>query len=166
MWCDGIYTYAKCHILSEEVIPATLAHCEDGAWTSCWLASHAVLVFSSTNTKYYDRWSTTSAPYPGGEPIQESIRMSDQDENGKRTIRTFATVIGLVLFVAGFLLTISSLSKTYVSESDGDSSNGLLGNDSYAPTMSTITMLGLLSSLAGIMIATVGPAFAAFHRRS
>jgi hypothetical protein len=78
----------------------------------------------------------------------------------------FATVIGLVFFAAGFLLTISSLSKTYAIGTDEASSGSLLDDQKHAYPTGAITMIGLLMSLAGIVVATVGPALEAFHRSS
>ncbi len=73
-----------------------------------------------------------------------------------------AVGLGMVLFIAGFVLTVTSLSHP----------DGVLADDGQsampesADTGSSLTLMtGLLLSLAGLVLATAGPAVCFIHER-
>lgn len=73
----------------------------------------------------------------------------------------FAMVgIGIFLFVAGFMITISCLESP--DESSGD---GLITSSEPASSPDAFLLVGLSLSLAGVVSATAGPAAFFIHKK-
>ena len=68
--------------------------------------------------------------------------------------------IGIFLFVAGFMLTISSLEAAETG-SDG----ALIEASQTSPSSDAYLLAGLMLSMAGVVSATAGPAAFFIHRK-
>ncbi len=80
-----------------------------------------------------------------------------QSESGFTGHRTLAVAVGITLFVAGFIITLSALSGLTVPGAHGASQGSSSGAERPNET-NLMVLLGLAMSLAGIGLATLGPA--------
>ena len=82
------------------------------------------------------------------------------DESSKRGLKGRAILLvvglGMVLFVVGFAMTVTSLSDPESVSAQGDYEMSETGSGSTSDSM--LLMTGLLLSLAGVVMATTGPA--------
>jgi len=74
----------------------------------------------------------------------------------KREIRLAVVMIGIALFVLGFIITLSTLSGNGTGTEE-DASGNLLSERTGTGSLSVLMILGIVVSLAGVLIATVGP---------
>jgi hypothetical protein len=85
----------------------------------------------------------------------------DTKRRGSRTL--LATVgLGMVLFVFGFVLAVTSLSDPGTASSD---EVAMEASNAAAEGASFTLLLGLLMSLGGVVLATAGPAMMFIHAR-
>ena len=91
------------------------------------------------------------------------VRIRKLKNGNTGEIRLLIVFVGIVLFIAGFLVTVTTLSDSAgISEQDGsatiseDQSHGLSG---------LVTISGSAISLCGIVVATMGPLASAASSR-
>jgi hypothetical protein len=65
-------------------------------------------------------------------------------------------LIGIALFVLGFVITVSSSSGLDPADDEG-SSHGTLSFGAGSGSISLLVLFGIVVSLAGVLVATVGP---------
>lgn len=74
----------------------------------------------------------------------------------KRQFKSVVVVIGIALFVLGFIITVSSLSSNGTGGDEGVD-RGALSTGVGAGSLTLVMVLGMIVSLTGVLIATVGP---------
>ena len=87
------------------------------------------------------------------------MRSKGTKSGGRRPIMAMVG-IGIFLFIAGFMLTVSSLGAT-----DSDTNSSLFEESSSSSASDAYLLAGLLLSLAGVVSATAGPAAFFIHKR-
>jgi hypothetical protein len=75
---------------------------------------------------------------------------------GRQQIKLVVVVVGIALFVLGFMLTVSSLSTNGTGTEDGATS-GVFSEGAAIGSLSLLMIIGMSVSFAGVLIATVGP---------
>jgi hypothetical protein len=95
---------------------------------------------------------------------------SDDLKGKKRSdkpLLSLMVLVGVSLFVAGFMITVSSLSDLGASSSTSDSERLLYSEtEEDARADSTALLIGITLSLAGVVAATAGPAAFFIHRNN
>ena len=83
---------------------------------------------------------------------------------GPRPAIAATVLLGIALFIAGFALTMHSLSGTATAGVNSDDVSYSDQNSSSDTSNHTLLMMGLLLSMVGVIIATVVPAVAFIRR--
>jgi len=74
--------------------------------------------------------------------------------------------VGIALFVIGFFVTVSSFSQIHVGVAqDGSGVPRSIDNERFGGEADMLVLAGIITSLAGVVIATVGPAFSVMRSR-
>ena len=73
----------------------------------------------------------------------------------KRQARLAILLIGIALFVLGFVITVSSSSG--LGDSKEGNSHGVFSTGADTSSLSLLVLVGIVISLAGVLVATVGP---------
>ena len=74
--------------------------------------------------------------------------------------------VGIALFVIGFLVTVSSISQMNVGRAHDESGVPLsIDNERLGGEADMLVLAGIMTSLAGVVIATVGPAVSVMRSR-
>ena len=82
-----------------------------------------------------------------------------RDRRHSRRLNSLLMTIGIALFAIGFLLTLSAKSDTVSGQSVGGRFGGNLADTRAVSSGSSwILLLGLVLGLAGLVVATAGPA--------
>lgn len=74
--------------------------------------------------------------------------------------------VGIALFIIGFLVTVASFSQMNVGGAhDGSSVPLSVDNGRFGGEADMLVLAGIMTSLAGVVIATVGPALSVMRSR-
>jgi len=74
--------------------------------------------------------------------------------------------VGIALFIIGFLVTVASFSQMNVGGAhDGSSVPLSVDNERFGGEADMLVLAGIMTSLAGVVIATVGPALSVMGSR-
>ncbi len=80
--------------------------------------------------------------------------------------RLLMVSVGITLFVIGFLITVASFSQVNARGSRSGSDAPLsLDNEGFGGDADAFVLAGIVTSLAGVVIATVGPAVSVMRSR-
>ena len=91
----------------------------------------------------------------GGNHTSNKSRIRKLKNGNRGEIRLLIVFLGIVLFIAGFLVTVMTLSDdTGISGQDGSAT--INGNHSHGLS-ELVTISGSAISLCGIVVATLGP---------
>lgn len=72
--------------------------------------------------------------------------------------RLLMVLVGIALFVIGFLVTVASISQMNVGGAHGESGVPLsVDNERFGGEADALVLAGIVTSLSGVVIATVGP---------
>ena len=74
----------------------------------------------------------------------------------KHELKLAIVIVGIALFVLGFVITVSSFSSGGVDGEDGTPGNTFATGTSPGP-LSLLMITGMVVSFTGVLIATVGP---------
>jgi hypothetical protein len=66
--------------------------------------------------------------------------------------------VGIVLFIVGFILTVAAIPQAHPSVSNEAGRSTQLNGSSSSPSNGFYLISGMFVSLAGVVLATVGPA--------
>jgi hypothetical protein len=86
------------------------------------------------------------------------------DTGGHGRSRLLMVSLGIVLFILGFMLTIAAIPHAGQNEASGTS--GSYGGGEPGSSSDFYLMSGMVVSLAGVVLATVGPAMGFVKRTS
>ena len=78
--------------------------------------------------------------------------------------RLIMVSVGIILFVVGFLVTLTAIESDHAAASDNDTS-GLRSETGAFASISLYLLSGILISLVGVVLATVGPVAGMVKRR-
>ncbi len=96
------------------------------------------------------------------ETVDAQMETEDIDKHGRTGSRRYiaaAVIFGIALFVAGFAMTLVGLPEDdAVSIKDDDASGAYVHELSSPSGSSVLLLLGLIASMAGLILATVIPA--------
>jgi hypothetical protein len=73
--------------------------------------------------------------------------------------------VGITLFVVGFLVTVASFSQMNVEGTQDASDRSLTDNGLFGAEAGIFVFAGILTSLAGVVTATVGPAISVMRSK-
>lgn len=95
-------------------------------------------------------------------PRGEQGDMVDITECGRtapddNSLRTVTVLIGLALFVSGFLLLVSAMSEAQSDSTGVAAERSVLGEEPSRERGSLTNLIALSMSIAGLAVATVGP---------
>jgi len=79
--------------------------------------------------------------------------------------RLIMVLVGILLFVAGFLVTLAAIESDHAAESDSDAA-ALRGETRSSSSAGVYLLSGILISFVGVVLATVGPAAGMVRGRS
>jgi len=84
---------------------------------------------------------------------------------GNETPRLIMVSVGILLFVAGFLVTLAAVESDHAGSTDSDAA-ALRGETRPSSSAGVYILSGILISLVGVVLATVGPAAGMVRGRS
>ena len=90
-------------------------------------------------------------------PIGGHHSANQSSPSTSETRRLVMVSVGISLFIAGFLVTLSSSSDRSFGASNGDDASRS-PEEGFSSSIGTNLLVGIFVSLSGVILATVGPA--------
>jgi len=157
--------YAKCHISSEIVILGQLATCAVDRNQHVYSTYPQLLSVNSVEQGKYITDVGVGKPSRGYRSAMHSSSSNDEQTSRGAKRRFIMVAVGIFLFVAGFLATLSAIDDHQTSTSSGDSATRM-GEQGLSNSSNAFLLAGILVSLMGVVLATVGPAVGMIRGRS
>lgn len=137
------------------------------SYSDCWLATAGDRLQRSGHGRATETSSVQQQPgkYFYDVPVGPSIMghhsaaqrpSSDAGVGGREKSRTIMVIGGILLFVVGFLVTLAAVEDNHASAASDDTPVEGSGSASDL-SRNVFLMSGILISLAGVVLATVGP---------
>jgi len=147
---EGIYRYVKCHISAEKVIRDILASFRERAETR--LDSRDKCPFGS----FIEGPCSARPRREASTDLKVFAAVRAEPTISRRRFRTAMVLTGMALFVTGFLLLLAALTPSDEASlqryADSEEVENSTGTSSPA-----LVLVGLLMSIAGLLVATVVP---------
>jgi uncharacterized membrane protein YhaH (DUF805 family) len=170
MSADGIYKYAKCLISSAIVILAILAPSWSMPVKELWAMLWGDADTFESAQEGISKGALSHILQPGHHQVMVTDMVTDRKIRlgASRTpnARFLMVSLGIALFVIGFLVTVTSFSQMNVGRAhDGTGVPLSIDNERFGEEADMLILAGIMTSLTGIVVATVGPAVSVMRGR-